>query len=46
MNMHFGVVVPSQGKWGDPRRILAAVQATEDLGYDSVWFGDHVVIPS
>jgi probable F420-dependent oxidoreductase len=43
--MEFGVVVPSHGAWADPGMIREAVRAAEDLGYETVWFGDHVVIP-
>jgi probable F420-dependent oxidoreductase len=42
----FGVVVPPYGRFGDPDVILHLVDAAEDLGYDDVFFGDHVVVPS
>jgi probable F420-dependent oxidoreductase len=41
----FGVVIPSWGEYGDPGRIREVVVAAEELGYDTAWFGDHVVIP-
>jgi probable F420-dependent oxidoreductase len=41
----FGVVVPSHGAWGDPGMIRAGIQAAEDLGYETAWFGDHIVMP-
>ncbi|HEY2303811.1 MAG TPA: TIGR03619 family F420-dependent LLM class oxidoreductase [Acidimicrobiales bacterium] len=44
-SMQFGVVVPTHGAWGDPGMIRAGIQAAEDLGYDTVWFGDHIVMP-
>jgi probable F420-dependent oxidoreductase len=43
--VEFGVVVPSHGPFGDAGAIRALVQAAEDLGYDTAWFGDHVVVP-
>ncbi len=43
--MQFGVVVPSHGAWADPGVIRAGIQAAEDLGFEAVWFGDHVVVP-
>ena len=43
--MEFGVVVPSHGAWGDPGMIRAGIQAAEDLGYTTAWFGDHIVMP-
>src|SRR4051812_35439518 len=44
--VEFGVVIPSAGEWGDAGAIRAGVQAAEDLGFHTAWFGDHVVIPS
>ena len=41
----FGVVVPSQGPFGDPVAVRDVVQATESLGYESAWFGDRVAVP-
>src|SRR5687767_11622515 len=41
----YGVVVPTSGPWADAGMVRDAVMAAEDLGYDTVWFGDHVVIP-
>ena len=43
--MDFGVVVPSHGPWGDAGMIRAGIQAAEDLGYGTAWFGDHLVMP-
>jgi probable F420-dependent oxidoreductase len=43
--VQFGVVIPTYGPWADPRRILDAIRAVEDEGYDAAWFGDHIVIP-
>ncbi len=42
----FGLVVPSYGPWADPSWVRDAIQRAEDLGYTTVWFGDHIVIPS
>jgi probable F420-dependent oxidoreductase len=42
----FGVTIPTYGAWGDPGIVGDGVQAAEDLGFDTVWFGDHIVIPS
>ena len=43
--MDFGIVVPTYGIWGDPSAIRDGIQAAEALGYHTVWFGDHIVIP-
>jgi len=41
----FGTVVPNQGPFGDAGAIRELVQTAEDLGFDTAWFGDHVVVP-
>lgn len=42
----FGVVVPSQGPFGDPVAVRDLVQTAEALGYESAWFGDRVAVPA
>jgi probable F420-dependent oxidoreductase len=39
------VVVPSVGEFADPLVDADLLQQIEELGFDSVWFGDHVVVP-
>ncbi len=41
MSLTFGVLPGGS----TPEEFLAAVQAAEELGYDSVWVGDHVLWP-
>jgi probable F420-dependent oxidoreductase len=41
----FGVVVPPYGPFVDPEELWSVVMAAEELGYASVWFGDHIVVP-
>jgi probable F420-dependent oxidoreductase len=43
--MEYGVVIPTQGHFGDPGAIRAFIAAAEDLDYHTAWFGDHVIIP-
>ena len=43
--MKFGVVIPNHGPFGDRGAIRELIAAAEDLGFDTAWFGDHVVIP-
>jgi probable F420-dependent oxidoreductase len=43
--MQFGVVIPNHGPFGDRTAIRDLIQAAEDLGFHTAWFGDHVVIP-
>ncbi len=42
----FGVVVPSVGAFADATVDAELTEAIESLGYDSIWYGDHVVVPS
>lgn len=43
--MRFGFAVPAYGPWIDRARIADLVQAGEELGYDSVWWPDHIAVP-
>lgn len=43
--MQYGVVIPNHGPFGDRGAIRELVQAAEDLGFHTAWFGDHVVVP-
>lgn len=43
--MHFGVVLQHFREHASPEAIAAVAQAAEELGYDSVWVMDHVVVP-
>lgn len=43
--MELGVVIPNHGHFGDRGAIRDLVQAAEDLGYHTAWFGDHIVVP-
>ena len=40
-----GCTLPASGVASDPAALAGLAQAAEDLGYDSVWLPDHVVIP-
>lgn len=42
----FGVVVPATGPVTHPRAFGEVIDACDALGYDGVWFGDHVAVPS
>lgn len=43
--MQFGVVIPSYGPWADSAMIRGGLRVAEEEGYDTAWFGDHIVIP-
>ncbi len=43
--MHFGVVLQHFREHASPEAISEVVRAAEELGYDSVWVMDHVVVP-
>ncbi len=43
--MKFGVIVPVFRELGQADIIKRLVIAAEEMGYDSVWFADHIVIP-
>ncbi len=43
--MRFGVCIPTYDRYGDPDVLRRLIAAAERLGFDSVWFGDHIVVP-
>ena len=40
-----GCTLPTSGGTSDPGALVGLAQTAEDLGFDSVWLADHVVIP-
>ncbi|ABG03345.1 luciferase-like protein [Rubrobacter xylanophilus DSM 9941] len=43
--MHFGVVLQHFREHASPEAISEVARVAEELGYDSVWVMDHVVVP-
>lgn len=43
--MKFGIALPNFGKYAAKEDILEIAVLAEELGYDSLWTSDHVVIP-
>lgn len=43
--MEFGICIPHYGKPVDVDRILGTARRAEELGFDSVWVTDHIVVP-
>src|SRR6188472_4566068 len=44
--MQLGVFGLSSGATYQPRDTLALAQLAEELGFDSIWAGEHVVVPN
>ena len=42
----FGVVVPSSGDLARPESIVAIARRADEIGFDSIWAIDHIVIPA
>jgi probable F420-dependent oxidoreductase len=45
MPVTFGCTLPSRGGLASPAALRSLAQRAEDLGFDSVWVSDHVVLP-
>lgn len=43
--MHIGICLPNYGRASSPEAIRAVAQAAEDLGFDSLWTTDHILVP-
>lgn len=44
-SLPIGCTLPTSGAAADPAALGDLAQAAEELGYDSVWISDHVVVP-
>jgi probable F420-dependent oxidoreductase len=42
--VHFGVILPNFGKHSNPDGIRRVAEAAEELGFDSVWATEHIVV--
>src|SRR6266508_746683 len=42
--MHFGVILPNYGKESSPDAIRRVVETAEELGFDSVWATEHIIV--
>ena len=42
--MHLGVILPNYGEGSSPDGIRPVVEAAEELGFDSVWTTEHIVV--
>ena len=44
--VRFGVAVPYYEQYADLETVLAIATKAEGLGFDIVWFADHVALPA
>jgi hypothetical protein len=42
--VHFGVILPKYGKEANPDAIRRVAEAAEELGFDSVWATEHIIV--
>ena len=43
--MRYGVAIPHANTFATPDAIRAMARAVEDLGFDSLWVSDHIIVP-
>ena len=44
--MRYGVAIPHANQFATPDAIRSMARAVEDLGFDSIWVSDHVIVPA
>ena len=42
--MHFGVTLPNYGHDATPDAIRRTAELAEELGFDSVWTTEHIIV--
>ena len=45
MPITYGCTLPSRGSLASPGILMSLAQRAEDLGFDSIWVSDHVILP-
>ena len=45
MPLTFGCSMPSRGPMSSPEALRASAQRAGDLGFDSIWVSDHIILP-
>ena len=43
--MKYGFTVPSRGPLATPESIVTIAKKGEELGFDSISLGDHILVP-
>jgi probable F420-dependent oxidoreductase len=43
--MRYGVAIPHANRFATPEAIRTMARAVEELGFDSLWVSDHVIVP-
>ncbi|MCL4241828.1 MAG: LLM class F420-dependent oxidoreductase [Dehalococcoidia bacterium] len=43
--MRYGVAIPQANQFAAPEALRAMARAVEDIGFDSIWVSDHVIVP-
>lgn len=43
--MRYGVAIPHANTFASPDAIRTMARVVEDLGFDSIWVSDHVIVP-
>ena len=44
--VQFGIMLPHFGSAAQPGMVQTVAREAEELGFDSVWVGDHMIVPS
>jgi probable F420-dependent oxidoreductase len=44
--MRYGVCIPQAGHFLDPEVLQRVAAEVEDLGYDTIWVSDHIIVPA
>ena len=44
--MRYGVAIPQANHFATPDALRAMARAVEDLGFDSIWVSDHIIVPT
>ena len=43
--MRIGIMLPNYARWLSPGQLKQVVRHAEELGYDSLWVNNHIIVP-